>query len=412
MLHIAQALAAQGRNGDTELVHMTKSEVAGLRSLARSHGTDLTVNPTTGMPEAFSLGSLFQSALPIAASFIPGVGPWGAAALQAAIGTAQTGSLEQGLQAGLSSFATNGLTEAAAAMAPSANLAIDGGAAMADGAASGAMGGIGDLGSNAAQKFNGLSAFTPNAAYNVASNAPVMAPDFSVQAQRAAMAPTDAGIGGLTGAAPAQGGLAMGQGEPIPEMQVPDAPMAEAQPNVIDRGIGWIKENPWKAGALGLAGAAGLGMFDDEVEFDKENYGPVYDYEYGSTELTPEQIAYNQANPSGEQFYLNPNPELKKTGRIIGYANGGGIASLKKPSYVGGASDGMADQVQATIDGQEPVRLSSGEFVVPADVVSHLGNGNSKAGVKKLMQMNAGVRNARTGSKKQAKAINPDKYLP
>jgi hypothetical protein len=72
----------------------------------------------------------------------------------------------------------------------------------------------------------------------------------------------------------------------------------------------------------------------------------------------------------------------------------------------------MADKVPARIDGQQEARLSDGEFVVPADVVSHLGNGNSEAGAKVLFAMMDRIRNARTGNKKQGKKINARKMLP
>jgi hypothetical protein len=62
---IAKGLAGLGRNGDSVLVHMQPQEVAGLQAIAKSHGTSLTVNPETGMPEAFSLGGLFSSVLPV-----------------------------------------------------------------------------------------------------------------------------------------------------------------------------------------------------------------------------------------------------------------------------------------------------------------------------------------------------------
>ena len=90
----------------------------------------------------------------------------------------------------------------------------------------------------------------------------------------------------------------------------------------------------------------------------------------------------------------------------------GGIAQLKKGQYLNGASDGMADKVPANIDGVQEARLSDGEFVVPADVVSHLGNGNSDAGAKILKDMMGRVRKARTGNDKQGKEINPNKFLP
>ncbi|NBS70391.1 hypothetical protein EBT31_15990, partial [bacterium] len=90
----------------------------------------------------------------------------------------------------------------------------------------------------------------------------------------------------------------------------------------------------------------------------------------------------------------------------------GGLAALAKGRYLQGATDGMADKLPAKIDGKQPAALSHGEFVVPADVVSHLGNGNSDAGAKKLYSMMDKIRMARTGTKKQGKKINPDKYMP
>ena len=90
----------------------------------------------------------------------------------------------------------------------------------------------------------------------------------------------------------------------------------------------------------------------------------------------------------------------------------GGLASLKKGRYLIGESDGMADKVKANIDGNQEARLSHGEFVIPADVVSHLGNGNSDAGAKRLYDMMDRIRKARTGTKQQGKQINPNKFLP
>jgi hypothetical protein len=85
---------------------------------------------------------------------------------------------------------------------------------------------------------------------------------------------------------------------------------------------------------------------------------------------------------------------------------------LAKGRYLQGSTDGMADELRTSIEGKQPAALSHGEFVVPADVVSHLGNGNSDAGAKKLYEMMARVRKARTGNPKQGKEINPDKFMP
>jgi hypothetical protein len=92
-------------------------------------------------------------------------------------------------------------------------------------------------------------------------------------------------------------------------------------------------------------------------------------------------------------------------GGITGYAAGG------QPRFLSGGGDGMSDDIPATINGNQEARLADGEFVVPADVVSHLGNGSSKAGAKQLYSMMDKVRTARTGRKSQGKQINPRKYL-
>lgn len=79
--------------------------------------------------------------------------------------------------------------------------------------------------------------------------------------------------------------------------------------------------------------------------------------------------------------------------------------------FLKGRGDGMSDEIKATINEKQPARLSDGEFVIPADVVAHLGNGSSKAGAQKLYDMMARVRKARTGKTEQAPEINPNKFV-
>ena len=109
---------------------------------------------------------------------------------------------------------------------------------------------------------------------------------------------------------------------------------------------------------------------------------------------------------------LNASNAAKQTRPVGTGMAAGGIAQLKEGKYLDGASDGMADEVAATIEGEQEAMLSDGEFVIPADVVSHLGNGNSDAGAKELYSMMDRVRKARTGTKKQGKEIDPNKFLP
>jgi hypothetical protein len=89
-----------------------------------------------------------------------------------------------------------------------------------------------------------------------------------------------------------------------------------------------------------------------------------------------------------------------------------GMRGMAKGGYLDGPGDGMSDSIPATIANKQPARLADGEFVVPADVVSHLGNGSTKAGAQRLYSMMDKVRKARTGTTKQGKQINPNKYMP
>lgn len=140
----------------------------------------------------------------------------------------------------------------------------------------------------------------------------------------------------------------------------------------------------------GGAGIAGLGMISDQMR------GGV-----------PKKKPYTGAL---SQYRFDPGAY-----RPYNYA-GGGITSLGGYSDGGrmlkGPGDGMSDNIPATIGGKQPARLADGEFVVPADVVSHLGNGSTDAGAKQLYSMMNKVRKARTGNPKQGRQISAGKYLP
>lgn len=132
-----------------------------------------------------------------------------------------------------------------------------------------------------------------------------------------------------------------------------------------------------------------------------------------STGIIPAQRSY-MAPASGAdvvQTRLDELIEASKPGAIG--MMGGGLASVApKGMYLGGPTDGMADRIPATIDNTQPAALSDGEFVIPADVVSHLGNGNSNAGAEQLYSMMDRVRQARTGRQTQGTQINPNKFMP
>ena len=124
----------------------------------------------------------------------------------------------------------------------------------------------------------------------------------------------------------------------------------------------------------------------------------------------PAYVPYSGQPVMGQKHFTDTQYTTKAAaGGLMGLA-AGGVA--KRPRYLRGATDGMADKISTSIDGNQPAALSHGEFVVPADVVSHLGNGNSEAGSKVLYKMMDRIRRARTGNKEQGKRINPEKFTP
>ena len=160
-----------------------------------------------------------------------------------------------------------------------------------------------------------------------------------------------------------------------------------------------------------------------------------YPNTYSPPNPTGMTMGNNSSAPASSVINSNPVPQQQGLSNFTSqYKYGGGIAALAgggaasaynrsyhpysaggsagRGYYLGGPTDGMADKIPATIDGTQEARLSDGEFVIPADVVSHLGNGNSNAGANTLYGMMDKVRQARTGNKEQGKEINPNKFIP
>ena len=126
------------------------------------------------------------------------------------------------------------------------------------------------------------------------------------------------------------------------------------------------------------------------------------------SEKMPQYTSLGAMNVGLGKQQAAPEQEMAQGGMagLGGYAAGGNPRLLKGPG------DGMSDDIPATINGRQPARLADGEFVVPADVVSHLGNGSTDAGAKKLHDMMTKVRSARTGNPKQGKQIKAEKFIP
>jgi hypothetical protein len=172
---------------------------------------------------------------------------------------------------------------------------------------------------------------------------------------------------------------------------------------------------------------AGKPDSDGQFKFDPNKYQPYtvtppdpYRAQYvegglamGGVSNMPPQT--NFANPSSyeqgtSQYSMATDP---MSGNIANRMASGGIAQLAVGGkLLRGDGDGMSDSINANIAGSQQARLADGEFVIPADVVSHLGNGSTDAGAKHLYSMMDKVRQARVGTKKQGKQINPNKFIP
>lgn len=157
--------------------------------------------------------------------------------------------------------------------------------------------------------------------------------------------------------------------------------------------------NPIAFPAASGAFASALGGGPKPLDKEDDDYsGPLSDFSYSRSGYTPYRAA------SGGLMDSAVAKRMMKGGHLGSYSDGGRL--LKGPG------DGMSDDIPAKIGSKQPARLADGEFVVPADVVSGLGNGSTEAGARKLYAMMDKVRHARTGSKKQGKEIDSRKYMP
>lgn len=183
----------------------------------------------------------------------------------------------------------------------------------------------------------------------------------------------------------------------------------EGMKRFADNPLASIKANPFTAAGAALQGAIGA---KKPFEMPAQYSGPLSRYRFnpetyrsafaegGITNLA--SGGYDQQ--VGEDPYLMASGGISDLGSYSDYANGGRM--LKGPG------DGMSDSIPASIADKRPARLARDEFVVPADVVSHLGNGSSDAGAKQLYTMMDRVRQARTGNKRQGKEINASRFVP
>ena len=382
-----QQLAAQGRGGDSMLVHMRPDEVAAMQNMAQQAGTSMTVNPYTGLPEAFQLKDVFNIntyTKPVKKVMdAVGLGGVDRAVSQAAKFAGQNAQYIVPFIPG-AAFTSVGL----GGLSSAAGRGLVGGVAgaMADGRPNlkrGLMAGLTSYGLSSA--YQGLQ-------------------DAGKVGEAAAVEPTAEAVQAPTEYESAKQG--------IKNLVMGDEATTKAASKAFGEQFGMGKAQGT------IMGATGVMAIDEQEKLleqaKAENRIAEAEYQQEKARIAAARKKAQEvvaANPyrfaiGGEVPLAMKAPPDTET-NAYGMRGGG-----ETGRYIDGPGDGMSDSVPATIGGSQPARLADGEFVIPADVVSHLGNGSTKAGAKQLYAMMDRIRQERTGTKKQGKEINPTKYMP
>jgi hypothetical protein len=415
---VAQNLADKGRKGDSMLVHMTPDEVAGLQALAQQMGGSLTINPQTGLPEA----NIFKKLLPMALGFA--LGPAGFGVFQSALTTGlavgagytlATGSLQQGLAAGLGAYGGSnlgtGLQAAGSTAAPTVattNTATQLGSAAGGGAAEAAM--VNPMQVTGPTASGGLSPFADISKMPVTSTPSTVA------------IPQGASYTGTVNL-----GSALTPTTPVNDM-ISATPTAPVQPSAFDRTLTGAERYFGDKATSDLAaeryaartgstlgtslmqtlGGATLQSAADEQEAVKAQQAAI-----DEKRERRKRLAEEVARQTLGRVTVRSGGLMKLAGGGMSYMEAGGTTGpTGAPREVVGNGDGMSDSVPADIEGVQEARLADGEFVIPADVVADIGNGSSDAGSKKLYDMMDRVRKARHGTTEQPPEIKAERLMP
>jgi hypothetical protein len=178
----------------------------------------------------------------------------------------------------------------------------------------------------------------------------------------------------------------------------------------------YAKENP-KTTAAAFAPLAMNLMKPKKYKEDPEDTDPgqQYNYEANPTEPTPEPDPYGRGQTYFKPRYVNAAAGGAMRGLPSAESNLGSYSAGGRGRLLRGPGDGVSDSIPAVIGNKQPARLADGEFVIPARIVSELGNGSTEAGAKQLYAMMDRIQNARsktTGKKQVAKNTKAHKLMP
>jgi hypothetical protein len=439
---LANRVQERGRGQDTMLVHMTPKEVGGLQALAMAHGGSLTINPQTGLPEAGFLSSILPMVAG-AALAATGVGaPMAAMLVGGGYGLA-TGSLSKGLMAGLGAFGGAGLgtalSAAGAATAPALTGTAPGlaqaGAVVPQAAMSAAPGsfqaalpGLGVSTASSAAAPAAASTFAPAAAPVTFGNMASGIPALGTEAGRtAAMSSLGGGMGAVKTVGMAAAPLLGGMGEEPSNLPIQDQfirpfkykakPSAEEDENFRYRtgergestaeqryfGSEFTPVGVFKAGTEPAYGTYAMG--GDIEEKLKVGGMPSFDDEYGQDEYAGGGLTAFKAGGLQDGGFVVPADVVAHLGNGSTDAGLRLLAKTLRAKPIKGNGDGMSDSIPTTIGGKQPARVADGEAYISPEVTK-------KVGSERLYKMMERIRKAKTGKKRQAPEINTMDYVP
>lgn len=425
----AQLTASQGRGDDTELVHMSKQEVAALQALAQKHGIrSLTRNPSTGLVEAGWLSSILPAVAGIGlAAFAPELAPL--------IGDSAAGFLGSGVGAGLAVGGVDALATGSLKQGLLAGLGAYGGSNLAQGLGAGVMGGANPVSAQvpSATGFGdtpGMASSTVANAYTPATSAvgfgdePVSAATQNATTAQAAAATPPTSISSQLASNFKNGPFDSSKYNMLFNSAALAAPalgqtQQAAPPSALQNLQNTVRPYSFSQTPTRASGTPG----DASTPFLNQQYTALPTYVAGSgistlptSNLAGGGLAHGMARGESLRGTLGMLHGVEK---LSTYAKGG-ISNLGSYSDGGqllrGPGDGVSDSIPAQIGEHQPARLAEGEFVVPARIVSELGNGSTNAGAQKLYQMLNRIQEGRGktmgGKSAYANDTKADKHLP
>jgi hypothetical protein len=363
------------------LMHVAPDEVARLQQAAQAQGGSLTINPHTGLPEADFFSDIWKTIKPVAAplagaalTYLSGgaLSPLTAGLITGGVGALATGSLQKGLMAGLGAYGGASLGSALGSLGEASALQ-----AAAPGAAEAMAGLSGDAANQAANEYvqKQMADYASKGALDKLGSGLGYAMDNpSAALSTLGGGSTMAGAGKLAALGlPVLSAIQSQQTTKMPTL-ASVTPNSYIRPYVLNR-------------TQNTAPSSGPG----EYRYFNDEYAALTPYLANRSLATGGAIAFNQGG----------------LGSLGGYSDGGRLLR--------GPGDGVSDNIPATIGDRQPARLADGEFVVPARIVSEIGNGSTEAGARKLYAMMDRVQKARrktVGHGRVATDTNAERLLP